>query len=161
MSSLNTSIPANDTPNSNLEPRLRTNAPESLERTGLAFQKFWVRYASGPENGGARQLFLDWWLTTDFGKSPDSPGAKLWTGKKTSESWKDFEQVAHEKTGNPKVFCARCSSMLTHPGYKRSGTASLKNHREKGGCRTDIRKQKKGIEQMIRDSVSSSSSSWD
>lgn len=72
--------------------------------------------------------------------------------EKTSVLWEHFEQVAHEKTGEPKVMCKRCFTTLTHPGHKRTGTSALKAHLKGGTCRLETKRR--GIDQLIRDSVS-------
>lgn len=127
-------------------------APKSLERIGPTLQKIWVLYTSEPEMEDSRKQFVEWWLTTGYGKNPERHGTLHWDGKKTSEIWQNFEQVAHEKTGQPKVMCRRCLTTLTHPGYKRAGTSTLQHHLKGGACRAD--RMKKGIDQLIRDSVS-------
>lgn len=129
-----------------------SHAPESLERIGPTLRKIWVLYSSEPEMEDSRRQFVEWWLTTGYGKNPERYGALHWDGKRTSDIWENFEQVAHEETGQPKVMCKRCSTTLTHPGYKRAGTSTLQHHLKGGACRAD--KMKKGIDQLIRDLVS-------
>lgn len=51
----------------------------------------------------SRKQFVDWWLTAGYGKDSERHGNLHWDGKKTSEIWQSFEQVAHEKTGQPKI----------------------------------------------------------
>lgn len=127
-------------------------APKSLERVGSTLRKFWVFYASESEMEDSRKQFVEWWLTTTFGSNPECRNTLHWDGKKTSVLWEHFEQVAHEKTGEPKVMCKRCFTTLTHPGHKRTGTSALKAHLKGGTCRLETKRR--GIDQLIRDSVS-------
>ncbi|KAJ5084993.1 hypothetical protein N7532_009764 [Penicillium argentinense] len=57
----------------------------------------------------SRKQFVEWWLTTGYGKQQEG-GNIHWDGKKTSDIWQNFEQVAHERTGQVKVMCTKCSS---------------------------------------------------
>ena len=129
-------------------------APQALERVGPTLQRFWVLYPSEPKMEETRKQFVEWWVKTGFGKNPVYSGSLHWDGKKKSELWESFEQVAHQKTGEPKVMCKRCFSTLTHPGYKRTGTSALKAHLKGGACRVYTR-SRRGIDQLIRESVSS------
>ena len=130
-----------------------SNAPRSLERIGPTFRKIWILYTSEPTMEDYRKQFVDWWVTTGFGMNPEYRKSLHWDGKKKSELWESFEQVAHEKTGEPKVMCKRCFTTLTQPGHKRTGTSALKAHLQGGACRPD--KKRQGIDQLIRDLVSS------
>jgi hypothetical protein len=133
-------------------PRL-SHAPKSLERIGPTLRKFWILYPSESEMEHSRKQFVEWWLTTGFGMNPQCRDGLHWDGKKKSDLWENFEQVAHEKTGEPKVMCKHCFSTLAHPGHKRAGTSALKTHLKGGSCRKN--KKRRGIDQLIRDSVSS------
>lgn len=100
----------------------------------------------------SRQQFVEWWLKTGFGSQREVREHLHWDGKKKSDLWESFEQVAHEKTGEPKVMCKRCFTVLTHPNHKRGGTSALKAHLQGGACRLD--RKRRGIDQLIRDAVS-------
>ncbi|KAL4971161.1 hypothetical protein BDW66DRAFT_155945 [Aspergillus desertorum] len=56
-------------------------------------------------DGGYRQ--------TDFGLK-ELHDTIHWDGKKSSSYWDQFDQVTDEKTGQPKVMCKRCFSVLVH-----------------------------------------------
>jgi hypothetical protein len=102
--------------------------------------------------GPSRIQFVEWWLKTGFGLQSECRDTLHWDGKKTSDSWKHFEQVANKRTGEPKAMCKRCLSTLAHPGYKRTGTSVLRAHLRGGTCNVDRRKQ--DIIKLIQNSVS-------
>lgn len=126
-------------------------APDSLKRVGPKLRKFWVIYDSDTEMEDSRQSFVKWWLDTSFGSKKEMADKIHWDGKKKSELWESFEQVAHEKTGEPKVMCKRCCTVLTHPNLRRGGTSPLNTHLKGGACRIDP--TKRGIDQIIQSSV--------
>lgn len=129
-------------------------APKDLIRIGPLYQRVWVVYESHPEMEDARKQFVEWWLTTGYGEQAEGKGNVHWDGKKTSDIWKGFEQVAHERTGQPKVMCKRCKTTLAHPAAKRAGTSALQHHLKKGGCRAP-RVAEKGVDQILQDMVCS------
>lgn len=141
-------------PNSNFTFPLQYSprAPDSLERVGPTLRKFWILYNSNFEMEHSRSQFVEWWLKTGFGSNKDVREHLHWDGKKKSDLWESYEQVAHEKTGEPKVMCKRCYTVLTHPNHKRGGTSALKAHLKGGACL--IHKKRRGIDQLIRDAVS-------
>jgi hypothetical protein len=75
-----------------------------------------------------------------------------WDGKKKSDIWESFEQVAHEKTGEPKVMCKRCYAILVHPHPRRGGTSPLRRHINGGTCFAT--KKNGGIGQLLQNMVS-------
>lgn len=99
----------------------------------------------------SRKQFVEWWLNTLFGSNPQYRDSLYWDGKKTSVLWEHFEQVANEKTGEPRVMCKRCCTTLTHLGHKRIGTSALKAYLKGGTCRLEERKR--GIDQLFRNLV--------
>jgi hypothetical protein len=64
-----------------------------------------VLYAMEPEMWPSRIQFVEWWLKTGFGLQPECRDTLHWDGKKTSASWKHFEQVANKRTSEPKTMC--------------------------------------------------------
>ncbi|CAP79339.1 Pc17g00520 [Penicillium rubens Wisconsin 54-1255] len=106
-----------------------TRAPGSLERVGPRFREFWTLWKSGDEMENYRKDFTDWWMGTEFGSQEDVSESTHWDGrKKNSELWESFEQVAHEKTGEPKVMCKHCNTLLVHANYRRKGSSPMKGH---------------------------------
>lgn len=69
--------------------------------------------------------------------------------KKKSDVWEHFEQIAHERTGEPKVMGKYCSTVLAHPNHKRAGTSALKTYLKGNTCRIDKEKRGPLIDQMI------------
>lgn len=102
----------------------------------------------------SRNQFVQWWLTTGFGLDPQYRDGIHWEKKKKSDVWEHFEQIAHERTGEPKLMCKYCSTVLAHPSHKRAGTSALKTHLKGNTCRVDKEKQGPFIDQMIQDTVS-------
>jgi BED zinc finger. len=130
-------------------------APTSFPRVGPNFRKFWILYNSDAKMDESRSQFVRWWLTTGFGLDPLCRDGIHWEKKKKSDAWDHFEQVAHERTGEPKVACKHCSTVLAHPNYKRAGTSAMKTHLKGNTCRIDKKAQGPPINQMIRDMVCS------
>lgn len=143
-----TSIPGSDF----TLPRRYPRAPDSLERVGPTLRKFWILYNSDPKMEHSRNQFVEWWLKTEFGSNPGIQDTIHWDGKKKSDLWESFEQVAHDKTGEPKVMCKRCHAILVHPHYRRAGSSPMKAHLKSGACLS--KPKRRGIDQLIRDSVS-------
>ncbi|KAJ5764738.1 hypothetical protein N7520_004297 [Penicillium odoratum] len=111
-------------------------APLSLTRVGLPLQQYWVLYSSEPgsEMDGSRKRFITWRLNTESGSAPEIQDSIRWDGKKTSSVWDNFNQVAHEKTGKPKVMCTSCLCTLVHPSYRRAGSSPMNAHIKAGTC---------------------------
>jgi hypothetical protein len=130
-------------------------APTSLTRVGPRLRKCWVLFDTDLEMEQSRHQFVQWWLTTGFGLDPQYRDGIKWGKKKISDVWKQFEQVANERTGEPKVMCKHCFTVLTHPNTKRTGTSTLITHLKGGTCRKDKKPKGIPIDQMVRDSVSS------
>ncbi|KAJ5807732.1 hypothetical protein N7474_009001 [Penicillium riverlandense] len=80
-----------------------SDAPTSLTRVGPTLQRFWVLYNADKGMEVSRKQFVDWWLTTDFGLRKELQTTIRWDGKKKSDIWERFDQVAHQKTCEPKV----------------------------------------------------------
>jgi hypothetical protein len=85
--------------------------------------------------------WVDWWLETEYG----SNNKITWESQhgSDSETWKQFEQVAHEGTESPKVMCKRCDAILELPyGTKedangrvgRHGTTTITRHLQISTC---------------------------
>jgi hypothetical protein len=146
-----TSIPAS---NFTHPPQLSL-APISLTRVGPRLRRCWILFDTDLKMEQSRRQFVQWWLTTGFGLDPQYRDGIKWEKKKISDVWKQFEQVANERTGEPKVMCKHCFTVLTHPNTKRTGTSTLITHLKGGTCRRDEKPKGTPIDQMIRDSVSS------
>lgn len=97
--------------------------PLSLERDGPDRKKSFILFSEMSKNE-----FVEWWLQTDFGSKLGHQGKIRWDAKHTSNAWKNFDQVAHYITGEPKVLCQRCKKTLPHPHYTGHGTNSMGRH---------------------------------
>ncbi|KAJ5557712.1 hypothetical protein N7513_003298 [Penicillium frequentans] len=115
-------------------------APDPLER----FQRV------GPGRRGQFFLYnvmnhtdwVDWWLETDYGSNNSKIAWESQHGS-ASETWKQFEQVAHTGNGSPKVMCKRCDTILEHPyatkkdangKIGRHGTTTITRHLQTLAC---------------------------
>lgn len=134
-------------------------APLSLLRVGPCLQQYWVLYSNehGSDMDESRKSFVRWWLGTEFGSKPDIQDSIRWDGKKTSNVWNSFHQVAHEKTGKPKVMCTTCLCTLVHPRYQRAGSSPMNAHIKAGSC---TRKPTPRIDQLLKQIVCCSSIIW-
>lgn len=130
-------------------PPPRPRLPETLTRVGPSFRKNWILYSDMSKDD-----FVRWWLQTDFGSKKELQDTIHWDGKRSSSYWDQFDQVADEKTGQPKVMCKHCFNVLVHPGYRRAGLSPMKAHLKGAACQRMVPKQQKGIDQLIQDSVS-------
>ncbi|KAJ5267276.1 hypothetical protein N7478_010084 [Penicillium angulare] len=128
-------------------------APTSLIRLGPYLQKHWIPYPSDSSYGNmeeTRKKFVDWWLTTEFGSQPQTRKEIHWEGKATSDVWDSFQQVAHEKSGKPRVMCKSCLCTIGHPRFRRAGSSPMNAHLKTSTC---PRKPtpKKGIDQLVKE----------
>ncbi|KAJ5340261.1 hypothetical protein N7541_009385 [Penicillium brevicompactum] len=83
----------------------------------------------------SRIQFLKWWLMTEFGSKKELQKSIRWdTIQKKSDVWSSFDQVANARTGEPKVMCTRCQSVVVHPRFNRSGPSPMKNHLNSAYC---------------------------
>jgi hypothetical protein len=130
-------------------------APTSLERVGPTLQRYWVLYNTNIAMEDSRKQFVAWWITTEFGSKENAKESIRWDGKKKSEIWASFDQVAHEKTGEPKVMCKHCQSTIVHPNHHRAGSSPMKGHLTTSTCLSRPKAAKRRIDQLLRDSVSS------
>lgn len=128
-------------------PPPRPRAPDTLARVGPKFRQNWILYSNM-----AKTDFVEWWLKTDFGSKREVRNTIHWDGRKSSKCWEQFEQVAHEKTGEPKVMCKRCHNILVHPHHRRAGSSPMQAHLKGSGCRSLI-PRKQGVDQLLQDSV--------
>jgi hypothetical protein len=131
-----------------------SRAPTSLARIGPTLQRFWVLYNTDGAMEDSRKQFVDWWLTTEFGSRKELQTTIRWDGKKKSDIWERFDQVAHEKTGEPKVMCKQCHATIVHPNHHRAGSSPMKGHITTSACRSKPRPTKRRIDQLLRDLVS-------
>jgi hypothetical protein len=90
--------------------------------------------------------WVDWWLETDYGTNNSKIAWESQHGS-ASETWKQFEQVAHTGTGSPKVMCKRCDVILEHPyatkkddsgRVGRHGTTTITRHLQTSSCRKAV-----------------------
>lgn len=132
-------------------------APESLRRVGKHLQKHWILFndnLTDPDMESSRNSFVEWWLKTEFGEKEDLQKSIQWQSKqKTSDVWGCFDQVAHEKTGEPKVMCRRCQAVLVHPSHRRAGTSPMKIHMKSIICAKPSGSKKQGIDQLLQNMV--------
>ena len=103
--------------------------------------------------------WVNWWLETDYG----SKNKIAWESQhgSASETWKQFEQVAHTATGNPKVLCKRCDAILEHPyttkkdangRVGRHGTTTITRHLQTSACQkaTSGRRQRAELTRFLQ-----------
>jgi hypothetical protein len=140
-----------------LPPRYH-HAPDLLKRVGKPFQRFYILYNNTPEDPKmetSRRDFVEWWLKTEYGLKQELRKSIKWdNNQKKSDVWPSFDQVAHEKTGEPKVMCKRCQNVIIHPGHRRAGCSPMKAHLNSTICIKPQKLKGKGIDQLLRDSVS-------
>lgn len=105
------------------------SVPSSLQRVGPDRKKSWVLYADM-----SKAEFITWWLQTQFGSRLDQQKKIRWDAKRSSPSWKNYDQVAHCVTGEPKIICRRCGKDFPHPHSHSNGTNSMKRHYEANKC---------------------------
>lgn len=133
-------------------------APTSLQRVGRPFQASYILYNSNksdPMMESSRNKFVEWWLKTEFGLQKDLQKSIIWNSEsKKSDVWKSFDQVAHSKTGEPKVMCKRCQAVVVHPGYYQAGPSPMGKHLASTQCSKPHRPPKQGIDKLLRDMVS-------
>lgn len=132
-----------------------SSATTSLERVGPTLQRYWILYNTDPVMEEFRKQFVDWWLTTEFGARKELQTTIRWDGKKKSDVWERFDQVAHEKTGEPKVKCKQCHAIIVHPNHHRAGSSPMKGHLTTSTCLCRPKATKRRIDQLLRHSVSS------
>lgn len=65
---------------------------------------------------------------------------------KKSGVWPSFDQVAHERTGKPKVMCKRCHTVIVHPGHRRAGCSPMRAHLHSTVCIKSRSLKKQGID---------------
>jgi hypothetical protein len=101
----------------------------------------------------ARREFTEWWITTEYGRDKEIQKAVQWDSeRKKAVSWPSFHQVAHAKTGEPKVMCKACHAVVIHPGYRRAGTSPMKTHLKSGIC-VKPRTLNQDVSQQLRNQV--------
>lgn len=79
--------------------------------------------------------FINWWLQTEYGSQSEYQKKIRWDAKRSSSTWKNYDQVAHHISGEPKVMCRRCGKDFTHPHQHANGTNSMKRHFEANKCK--------------------------
>ena len=148
------STPASDTSPPPRYPR----APELLQRVGKLFQPSYILYNCDKTDlmmETSRIQFVKWWLMTEFGSKKELQKSIRWdTIQKKSDVWSSFDQVANTRTGEPKVMCNRCQSVVVHPRFNRSGPSPMKNHLNNAYCSQPRKNTKQSIDQLLREMVS-------
>ncbi|RHZ50298.1 uncharacterized protein CDV56_100590 [Aspergillus thermomutatus] len=107
-----------------------TRAPATLRRVGPDRKKSYVLYEDM-----SKEEYISWWIQTQYASIEDQRKKIRWDGKRSSDAWKNFNQVAHHISGQPKVMCRRCGTVLPHPHEHSNGTNSMKRHYTGEKCR--------------------------
>jgi hypothetical protein len=123
-------------------------APNTLTRVGSDKRKPFVLY-----DNMAHSDWVEWWLQTDFGKK-----SKIcWDSTHSSETWKQFSQVANITDGAPKVMCKQCSAILEHPQLKIypsrtscNGTSTMAKHLKSSACKRVSSQRKPDITKFLQ-----------
>lgn len=141
-----------------IKPKPKPQAPTSLRRVGKPLQQVYVLYNEDNEDTemqASRNEFVQWWLKTDYGQQSSLRKSIKWDSElKKSDVWPSFDQVAHERTGEPKVMCTRCQNVIIHPGHRRAGCTPMRAHLNSSVCIQPRPLRKKGIDQLVRNLVS-------
>lgn len=125
--------------------------PTSLKRSADRI-KTWVIFEEM-----SKIEFLNWWFETQAGANESTQKQLQWDGRKqNTDLWSQFEQVAHYKTGEPRVMCKNCGKVLGHPSFgkpgTRNGTSTLRRHQN--SCRREIKQGKQPkIQHLIQNTV--------
>jgi hypothetical protein len=96
--------------------------------------------------------FVDWWLKTQYGTKPASNSMKWDRKRQSSEIWVSLQQVASLQTGEPKVMCIHCNTLLVHPNWKATGTNTVRRHLQ--SCL--IRVKRPSIQHLMQKAVNRS-----
>lgn len=126
------------------------SAPASLRRVGPDRKKSYILYEEM-----TKEDFIIWWLQTQYTSMEDQKKKIRWEGKRSSDVWQHFNQVAHHISGQPKVMCQRCGNILPHPHEHLNGTNSMKRHYASERClkaANDATKQR-NIQQSFQSAV--------
>ena len=89
-----------------------SSAPTSFQRVGPDREKPYIFY-----EGMTKEEFIIWWLQTQYPSVEDQRKKIRWEGKRSSDVWQHFNQVAHHISGQPKAMCQRCGNILPHPQF--------------------------------------------
>lgn len=102
-----------------------------------------------------KEVFVNWWLQTTYGKKPKGKGFVWDRAGHLSDVWKHFDQLASTSDGLPKVRCQRCYKILDHPGQTKQGTNSMGRHWKGEKCqRASNQSQQPNIRRLLHDEVS-------
>lgn len=90
-------------------------------------------------NKKKQDQFNAWWLNTSWGitvmAGDGAPFHPNWgTTKKSSNVWDHFHEVAHARSGEPKVSCQTCDKVFNHPNTKNTGTSTMGKHLKLDKC---------------------------
>jgi hypothetical protein len=103
--------------------------PPCLEQISLYHERKTRTYVVF-EMGKDSNLFVAWWLQTDFGRSKRI----RWDAPQQSPAWQGFKQVADAEDGTPKVLCTACRAVQEHPKAG-GGLSTMTRHRTGAGCK--------------------------
>lgn len=127
-----------------------TAIPSSLERVGPGKQKGWVLFSAMNKTD-----FVAWWVLTQYASVPEQRNKIRWDATHLSDAWKNFDQVAHYISGEPRVMCQRCGKTLPHPHHTSNGTNSMKRHFSGEKCQqAGAQSKQKNIQQSLFEAVS-------
>ncbi|KAJ6090678.1 hypothetical protein N7499_003392 [Penicillium canescens] len=92
--------------------------------------KDWVLYTEMNKDE-----FVEWWLTTSIRSDLYEKSHQFFDVKKRhSDGWRSFHQVAHTRTGDPRILCKECGQLLDHPSRKGNGTTPMTRHLKGAKC---------------------------
>lgn len=87
--------------------------------------------------------FIEWWQTTQWFETQKDKGKKRktisWGSQRKAQGWEHFVEGASRVTGDPKIICIRCDTILTHPAIH--GTSGMTEHPVSRGCNTVARQR--------------------
>ncbi|KAL4861668.1 ankyrin repeat-containing domain protein [Aspergillus spectabilis] len=87
-------------PNLPPPPPLLLCAPKDLVRIGPPFEQVWVSYNAHPDMEDSRKQFVEWWLTTGYGKRWEGQSNMLWDSKKKAAAWQRVAKVDETTNSN-------------------------------------------------------------
>lgn len=102
-----------------------------------------------------KEVFVNWWLQTTYGKRPEGKAFVWDRAGHLSDVWKHFDQLASTSDGLPRVRCQRCYKILDHPGHTKQGTNSMGRHWRGEKCRRAANQsQQPNIRRLLQDEAS-------
>ncbi|KAF7174372.1 hypothetical protein CNMCM6106_008623 [Aspergillus hiratsukae] len=119
--------------------------PPSLQRVGPDRKKSYVLYTTM-----SKTEFVEWWLKTEYGAKKR---IRWDSGRRSSNMWDSFDQVAQASDGKAKLMCKKCGGILDHPHNNEHGTSTMARHLKGSQCRnfSANRTKQKGIMSLVQD----------